>query len=42
MTMDTNDKIRKALISGLLSPWVGFAFLVGFVTGYIAKAIVGA
>ena len=39
--MDTNDKIRSALVAGLINPWVGLAFLVGFGIGYVTKAIVG-
>jgi hypothetical protein len=31
--MDTNDQIRSTLLKGLLSPWVGVAFLVGFIAG---------
>lgn len=38
--MDTNDKIRSALIKGLLSPWVGLAFCIGFGCGYLAKALI--
>lgn len=37
---DTNDSIRAMLIQGLLSPWVGLAFLVGLITGYIIGKIV--
>lgn len=39
---DTNDTIRAVLLKGLLSPWVGLAFLVGFIAGYAAKAVIGA
>ena len=38
---DTNDTIRAVLLKGLLSPWVGLAFCIGFGCGYLAKAIVG-
>lgn len=33
--MDTNDSIRDALVKGLVNPWVGLAFVVGLVIGYI-------
>lgn len=33
--MDTNDAIRATLIKGLLNPWVGLAFTVGLITGYL-------
>jgi hypothetical protein len=39
---DTNDKIRSTLLKGLLNPWVGLAFLVGFIGGYVSKAVIGA
>jgi hypothetical protein len=39
--MDTNDKIRSALVAGLINPWVGLAFLAGFIIGYVAKAVIG-
>jgi hypothetical protein len=39
--MDTNDKIRSTLVAGLLSPWVGLAFLAGFIIGYVTKAVIG-
>ncbi len=39
---DTNDSIRAVLLKGLLSPWVGLAFLAGFIVGYVAKAMIGA
>jgi hypothetical protein len=39
---DTNDKIRSALVAGLINPWVGLAFLAGFAAGYASKAIIGA
>jgi len=40
--MDTNDKIRSTLTANLLNPWVGMAFIVGFIIGYASKAIIGA
>jgi hypothetical protein len=38
---DTNDKIRSTLLAGLLSPRVGFAFLAGFIAGWLSKWLVG-
>lgn len=38
---DTNDTIRAALLKGLLNPWVGLAFCVGFGVGYLVKSVVG-
>ena len=34
MTADSNDKIRAALLNGLLSPWFALAFLAGLIVGY--------
>jgi hypothetical protein len=38
---DTNDKIRSTLVTGLLNPWVGLAFLAGFIAGWLSKWIAG-
>jgi hypothetical protein len=41
MPEDTNDKVRKTLLGGLLNPWVGVAALAGAIVGYIIGRVVG-
>lgn len=38
---ETTDTVQKAILKGLLNPWVGLAFCAGFGLGYLSKAISG-
>ncbi len=38
---DTTNTVQSVIIKGVLSPWVGLAFLAGFIIGYVTKALIG-